>query len=515
MFQAFAAIVCLVSALLYYYRGRTSKPPLPPGPKPLPVVGNLHQVPREKQYKVFQEWARVYGPVVYFRVFRQDFVILNSVKSIVDLFEKRSGKYSTRPRFVMVDELLGRKYNSVLFMKHGQKLKKARQYMHRWLSQKNLETYMPLQYSASCQLLKRLLEDPERFTEHVRTAAGSIIHRATYGIKCKPDDDPFLAMSDEVIRITAIGSRPGWLVDSFPFLRFMPSFLPGAGFRRWAQRSRKTLDLLASSPYKWTQDQVVNGSPPPCFVGDQLKQDGQDARGHFDEDTLITAAATLTTAGIETVVPTLRAFFLMMVVYPEVRLRAQKEVDAVVGPYRLATIEDRPSMPYIVCMVKELLRWNVTVHIAPHSLDEDDIYEGYLIPKGACVAANVWGILNDPLVYQDPDVFNPGRFDPALGDKAEMDPLPLAFLIGMGRRFCPGSHYSLSFLFLTIAHILSVFDILPPLDKNGEEFIPPVVFEDLHIRRLAPFKCRIVPRNTEKVELVNNVFGTLDQVLCQ
>lgn len=86
----------------------------------------------------------------------------------------------------------------------------------------------------------------------------------------------------------------------------------------------------------------------------------------------------------------MRMFFYIMVTHPEIQKAAQKEVDAVIGTQRLATIDDRDALPYIGCLIKELFRFNAVAHLVPHSLDEDDVYKGYLIPKGSWVIANIW-----------------------------------------------------------------------------------------------------------------------------
>ena len=81
---------------------------------------------------------------------------------------------------------------------------------------------------------------------------------------------------------------------------------------------------------------------------------------------------------------------MVMIRYPEVQKRLQNEIDTVVGPHRLSRFEDRDSLPYVGCLIKELLRFNAVAPLVPHSLDEDDVYEGYRIPKGTWIMANIW-----------------------------------------------------------------------------------------------------------------------------
>ena len=104
----------------------------------------------------------------------------------------------------------------------------------------------------------------------------------------------------------------------------------------------------------------------------------------------------------------MQTLFLAMGLYPEVQKKAQAEIDAVVGPDRLPEIEDRPSLPYINALIKELMRWNLVVPLGesfyhvlllviltgsegfPHMATNDDEYDGYYIPKGTIIFGNGW-----------------------------------------------------------------------------------------------------------------------------
>lgn len=87
----------------------------------------------------------------------------------------------------------------------------------------------------------------------------------------------------------------------------------------------------------------------------------------------------------------MRAFFLAMALYPDVQKKAQAEIDEVVGASRLPEFSDRPSLPYTCALVYELLRWHIVTPIGvPHRAVSDDEYNGYLIPAGATILANIW-----------------------------------------------------------------------------------------------------------------------------
>lgn len=87
----------------------------------------------------------------------------------------------------------------------------------------------------------------------------------------------------------------------------------------------------------------------------------------------------------------IETFFLAMTLFPEVQRKAQEEIDRVLGPGRLPTMADRPRLPFTDAVVKEVLRWHPVAPMGiPHMSSEDDNYNGYFIPKGSLLLANIW-----------------------------------------------------------------------------------------------------------------------------
>jgi len=65
---------------------------------------------------------------------------------------------------------------------------------------------------------------------------------------------------------------------------------------------------------------------------------------------------------------TLMVFFVAMLQNPSVRKKAQEQLDAVVGRERLPTFDDRPRLPYIDAICKEILRWKPVVPLGTFAL---------------------------------------------------------------------------------------------------------------------------------------------------
>ena len=167
--------------------------------------------------------------------------------------------------------------------------------------------------------------------------------------------------------------------------------------------------------------------------------------------------ASRSSAGGETTSTTLLWWLLAMITYPEVQNQAHAEIDEVVGNARPPTFADLPSLPYIRAMVKETLRWSLTVPFGvPHALIADDWYEGMFIPKGTVCLQNMRLINSEPEVFgSDAEEFKPARF---LDEHRRVRVLDgrddghMAF--GFGRRICPGRYVAEGTLAIDIAMLL-------------------------------------------------------------
>jgi cytochrome P450 len=137
-----------------------------------------------------------------------------------------------------------------------------------------------------------------------------------------------------------------------------------------------------------------DGTAEPCFVTEIL---GSGFKTAEELDILKWSAASIYAGGADTTVSLLQTFFLVMTLFPDVQEKAQAEIDLVVGQNRLPKLSDRRALPFVDALLSECLRWGSVAPIAlPHRLMEDDLYNGYLLPKGSIVLANIWYVVKFP-----------------------------------------------------------------------------------------------------------------------
>jgi len=195
-------------------------------------------------------------------------------------------------------------------------------------------------------------------------------------------------------------------------------------------------------------------------------------------------------------------FIFAMILHPQVQVKAQAELDRVVGNDRLPEFTDKQNLPYIDSVFKEVLRWNMMTPLAiPHRLSEDFQYKGYHLPKGATVMPNSWAITMDPLIFPEPEKFIPERFMPSSDPNAAIPIDPRLLTFGYGRRICPGRDFAEMVVWSTMVHILATTTLLKPLDAAGNEVTPPAVFSGEILSEVEPFDCRIHVRSATALKM--------------
>ncbi|KXN86997.1 O-methylsterigmatocystin oxidoreductase [Leucoagaricus sp. SymC.cos] len=473
----------------------------PPGPKSLPLIGNLLDIPQGDEAGVFAKWAKQYGEIVYLEALGRPLIILNSPRWTHELLKKRSLVSSDRINLPMMHDLLGLGW--FLPQAHyGESWRRLRLLFHNALRANVVESYHDLQYEETLAMLRRLLTSPEEFRSHIRYSVQAKILRIAYGYRTKGLDDPLIIMEEEGMGAAVDATAPGkFLVDLIPALKYVPEWVPGSSFQRKAREWREMLYILRTEPFERVKQEMKNGNASHCFVSTLL----EEAHDRPSDQDIKDSAAAVYGAGSDTTFASLYTFILAMLLHPEVQARAQAELDCVLGG-RLPQMEDRAHLPYLEATYKELMRWEPVAPIGvPHMLSQDVICDRYFLPAGSTVFGNTWSIthfLNLQLKFTIVLVFDPSRFLDKEGKLVTGVVDPMDFVFGYGRRVCPGRHLADVSVWITICAILTVFDILPAKDDKGSVIEVKPKFVSGVIRSPKPFNCIIKPRSQAAANLV-------------
>ncbi|KAI5831456.1 cytochrome P450 [Schizophyllum commune Tattone D] len=482
-----------------------------PGPRPLPFIGNLFDLPLENEARAYNRLSAQYaGDLVWLQVFGRGLLVVNSYEHAVELFEKRSAKYSSRAHSVMLNDLMG--FDWVLgLMPYGERWRRHRRVFRQQFGPPAAKALWPTQLSEAHALLRRLLATPssESLDENLRHNAASVIMNVIYGISLEDEDDRYVRFAERALDGMAQAARPGaFFVDVIPWLRYVPQWLlPGGGFQKKARVWKENVTAMRDAPFDHVLGNMRRGTAKFSFVTCQLKDLDTSQMNPSDIGTIKACAGMAYLAGAESTVSMIKSFFLAMVAFPDVLQRAREEIDSVVSPTRLPDFCDRDALPYISALVQELLRWAPIAPLGlPHMTSEDDVYNGCFIPAGTIVMGNTWSILNDPTRYPEPRQFRPERFLPSFpGENLTRVLAPLSTAWGYGRRTCAGMALGETQVWITVASILSVFDIRPITDNTGRPIAVEPEFTSGMISHPTPFSYALRPRDDVAARLIGSV----------
>ncbi|CAK5270919.1 unnamed protein product [Mycena citricolor] len=412
---------------------------------------------------------------------------INDPVIAAEILDKRGNDYADRPTSEMA-VLSG--WDRVLSsLRYGPRLREYRKLVSQVIGSKNsMAKFHSAEEWQGNMLLKRILSNPSAFRDvgtfcielrivmlrplkAARTTASATILHITYGYKISEEgEDSFVSLVDGATSQFTEIMRPGaFLVEALPLLKYVPSWFPGAHFKRLAKKYDTACDMMAQTPLDYVQRQMHSGQASNSFVADLLIQPDLSLQERED---IKWSAASLYGAGSDTTVSVVTAYFLAAAKFPQIQAKAQEEMDRVVG---LA---------------------------APHRAMKDDVYEGYFIPKDSVVIPNVWKFLHDPATYRDPLTFNPERF---LGPDPERHPAEVG-LFGYGRRICPGIRLADVSVWINIAKLVAGLTITKAKDEHGVPIEPEVGTTDGIICRPAPFTCNVEARSA-------SVLGMVDEAL--
>ncbi|KAM4041450.1 cytochrome P450 2J2-like isoform 4-T5 [Anomaloglossus baeobatrachus] len=196
------------------------------------------------------------------------------------------------------------------------------------------------------------------------------------------------------------------------------------------------------------------------FFGTHFGQAKDDPFSTIGEDNLIQVLMDLVVAGSETVTSTLRWGLLYMVIYQDVQVKVQNEIDAFVESIENLQYEDRLKMPYTNAVIHEVQRLSTVVPLGvPRQCTQDIKLNDYSIKKGTIIVANLASVNMDPKQWKFPDTFNPSNF---LDDDEHFQANKAFLPFSAGHRICMGEQMARTKLFIFFTSLLKTFSFHLP-----------------------------------------------------
>ncbi|KAJ3538450.1 hypothetical protein NMY22_g5158 [Coprinellus aureogranulatus] len=517
-------LLLLISYLLYgkfLNRKKRQGLPLPSGPSGWPIIGNALDMPLESMGPVYASWAKSLGSeIISASALGTTILVIDSYDTAVELLDKRAARYSCRPTSVMACELMG--WNSVFALNpYSEAWRKRRKLFVKYFNSTSPDgepVHIPQVYEFVNRFLVDLSETPSEANGLVKHMVGSMAISLAYGLPIRRRHDDLIELVDSIVKMVAEQVAPGKaIVDVIPWLKHIPSWMPGMGFKRFAESVRWMAVKFKMEPYDRAVEAFGTAGVRPSFLSDALAdyetgEAGDTMTRSKELDAIQDVAATIFGTAGDTTANAILTFIFALATRPTLRRRIQDEMDSLLLEYdrdrtgggtrtlRLPRFEDEAQLPLLTAAVMESQRWAPVTPIGiPHRTTADDVYKGYFIPAGSVVIANQWSMLNDEKEHTG-----------ALG--VEINPEirnPNTIAFGFGRRICPGSHIAQSTLWLTAASLLTLFDFEAPgieqanyVDAAGRV---DERFEPGPLCRPKKFECEIKLRSDEAKVLVREL----------
>ncbi|XP_069584424.1 cytochrome P450 2K1-like isoform X2 [Ranitomeya imitator] len=372
----------------------------PPGPTPLPIIGNVLSMDLSKPHRAFLELSKTYGTVFSVQIGFGKLVVLCGYETIKDALVNHADEFSDRPKIELFSTTT--KDHGLIFA-NGENWKVMRRFTLSTLrdygmGKKGIEHKIMDEASSLVQAFKTFQGKPFDNVKIINTAVANIIVSTVIGVRFDYDD---------------------------PTITKLVSLI------------NENIRLL--------------GSP--------LVRGKSEHTQYFHDENLIALVENLFTAGMETTSTTLRWGLLLMMKYPETQRKVHDEIEAVIGSAQ-PQIEHRKQMPYTDAVIHEIQRFgDIVPGSAPHVTSRDVTFRGYSIPKDTVIIPLLHSVLRDKAYFEKPNEFYPEHF---LDSEGKLRKIEAFIPFSIGKRSCAGETLALMELFLFFTTLLQNFNFQAP-----------------------------------------------------
>ncbi|OXB82725.1 UNVERIFIED_CONTAM: hypothetical protein H355_000423 [Colinus virginianus] len=435
-------------AVLFYFATSWKKRVchLPPGPQPLPLIGNLNVVDLKKPFQSLTELSKLYGNVFTVHFGPKKVVVLAGYETIKDALLNHAEEFGERAEIPIFREMT--RGNGIAFS-HGELWKAMRRFTLSTLrdfgmGRRTIEVRILEELNSLIKYFESYQGKPFDTKMILNNAVSNVICSILFGERFEYDDPAFLTLLKLLNENTKLLGSPMVLNIS-------------------------ELSAFLQKLFREHKEDLNENNLTGFVDAFMMKQQQESKKPHsmFHNESLLFSTLDLFAAGTETTSTTMRWGLLLMMKYPEIQRKIQEEMNQVIEPGEMPKLEDRRRMPYTDAVIHEIQRFaNIVPMGVSRSTPTDVNFQGYVIPKGTEIIPLLTSALNDELHWKTPHQFNPSHFLDADGNFVRRE----AFIpFSIGRRACVGEGLAKMELFLFFAGLLRKFVFQPPPGVNKAE----------------------------------------------
>ncbi|XP_060761772.1 cytochrome P450 2C42 [Neoarius graeffei] len=462
----------LVIALLMLLRWRNKPLNCPPGPKPLPLLGNLLTMDTRAPFKTFLKWSKTYGPVMTVHLGPKKAVVLVGYDTVKEALVDNAEDFVDRATIPFLYTVV-KGYGFAI--SNGERWRQLRRFTLSTLrdfgmGRKRMEGWIQEESRHLLDTINNTNSAPFEPTFYLSRAVSNIICALVFSQRFNYEDVNFLHFLQIINAILKFLSSPWgqfynvfpWLVERLPgkHLSIMKDVDELKGFCRGKiQQHENSLD--PNNPRDFID----------CFLV-QLKQEKDNPSTEFHYENLVATVLNLFLAGTETTSTTIRYALMLLIKHPEIQTCMQKEIDTVIGQERSPSVEDRKSLPFTDAVIHEVQRYIDLVPLnVPHCATREITFRGYTIPKDTIIFPLLYSVLRDDKQWENPWTFDPKHF---LDTNGNFKKNPAFMPFSAGKRSCVGESLARMELFIFLVSLLQRFTFTTPGGPESIDTTPEI-----------------------------------------
>ncbi|NXI66957.1 CP2CL protein, partial [Anseranas semipalmata] len=461
-------VACLVS--FARWTKRSGKGKMPPGPAPLPILGNMLQVKPKNLAKTLEKLSEEYGPVFTVHLGSDPVVVLCGYDVVKEALIDRGDEFAARGHMPIGDR--ANKGLGIIFSNNEEWLQVRRFALttlrNFGMGKRSIEERIQEEAEHLLEEITKTKRMPFDPTFMLSCTVSNVICSIIFGKRYDYKDKKFLALMNNMNNIfEMMNSLWGQLYQMFSKTL---DYLPGPHNKIFKEID--DLKAFVAEEVKIHEPSLDPSSPQDfidCFLS-KMQEEKDNPNSSFHMKNLITTAFDLFLAGTETTSTTLRYGFLLLLKYPEIQEKVQEEIDRVVGRSRRPCVADRTQMPYTDAVVHEIQRFISLIPLSvPHAVTKDICFREYIIPKGTTVFPILSSVLYDSKEFSNPNEFDPGHF---LNENGTFRKSEFFMPFSAGKRICPGEGLARMEIFLFTTTVLQNFTLKSVINPEELSITP-------------------------------------------